>query len=480
MGKKITALFLTVALICALFSCKEETKETQPETSDTSLATEAETEEKIDYYKNVPKDTDYGGYKFTVLEYDNEVYWLTYIGTSEQTGEVLNDAAYRRNLEVSELLGIEIEMIRKPIWSILDTMKKSNAANDNIYDLVVPWPVENLAKTISENQVYDWKKIPYVDLKADWYSQSANDVLTVKGKQYFAVSNLTYPLHHHFRILFNKDLFSEMGLEYPYQLVYDGKWTYDAFYRLVHGAYSDLNGNGSADTSDRYGLGTNIIRLSYSICNWGEYPVNLDKNGFTLNIYSDKIADMVSKLVELVSSKDTYAQDDDYAYSIFWDGRALFTPYSSSPELLRDIEFDFGYLPYPKYDEAQKDYITVGFNGYMGVPITKTDDELERIGAIIEALSAASSKYVEDAFITKYIEGKVLRDADSVNMYRLCRSTETHSRAFIFDSTGIIRDMNYYSEIIRDKSGNLASQYEKYNAKIEKALQKMYESITGD
>ena len=121
-GKKITALFLIIVLMSSLFSCAADTQKKQTETSNTASAIDSETE--IDYYKNIPAGTDYGGYKFTVLEYDNTD-WYTYIGINEQNGEVLNDAAYTRNVEVSELLGIEINMIRKPMGEALNAMKKS-------------------------------------------------------------------------------------------------------------------------------------------------------------------------------------------------------------------------------------------------------------------------------------------------------------------------------------------------------------------
>lgn len=59
----------------------------------------------------------------------------------------------------------------------------------------------------------------------------------------------------------------------------------------------------------------------------------------------------------------------------------------------RDIEFDFGYLPYPKYDEAQRDYVVWSAGGMMALPATVSDPS--RSGAILETLSAASHKYVK-------------------------------------------------------------------------------------
>lgn len=60
---------------------------------------------------------------------------------------------------------------------------------------------------MTEHLVYDWKSLPYVTLSNQWYNQTANDAYTVAERQYFAVSDLTFPVQQHFRILFN--LYSE-------------------------------------------------------------------------------------------------------------------------------------------------------------------------------------------------------------------------------------------------------------------------------
>jgi hypothetical protein len=166
-------------------------------------------------------------------------------------------------------------------------------------------------------------------------------------------------------------------------------------------------------------------------------------------------------------------------YDIFNDGRTLFEVFSSDPELLRGVEIDFGYLPYPKYDENQEDYITLCFGGLMSVPISKTPEELEIIGVVTEALSAASNKYVADAFVKQYIENKILRDEDSVNMYRLMRRTSTYDRAMFYDTTNqLSNDQPYYTAAIMKRG--LTSEYEKSADKIQNALDDFYESVLSN
>jgi len=366
---------------------------------------------------------------------------------------------------------------------MISDVLKNNASGDSPYDLILFWSGTNVTSLITENQIYDWNKIPYLGLNEKWYNQSANDVFTVNGKQYFGVSDISYTVQQHFRFMFNKDLCTDLGLDYPYQLVYDGKWTFDALSRYVKDSYADLNGDGKRDKDDRYGFTIGANQAAYFILNWGEFPLGVNDNGFVLNIYSDRIATMVEKAAVLINTPDVALYPDIAPqYSVFNAGRGLFQIYSSDPALLREIEVDFGFLPYPKYDEKQSDYITATHGGIMAVPIIKTEVEVKRAGAIIEALSAASSKYIVDAFVNMYIEGKVLRDDDSVNMYRLARRTASYDRARIFDSTGLVSVYYpYYTDpIYKSGSVNLASQYEKNRVLIETAFDEMYQAILAN
>lgn len=446
----------------------------------------------INYYKNIPEDLNYGGYTFTIITWDPaKDGWSPYIDVEMITGEVLNDTAYNRNMEVSERLGIELSFIYREIWNspdLIDQVIKDIAADDCPYDIIIPWATSTKnSSLITQNLLYDWKQVSYVDLSADWYKQNASEAYTINGKQYFLISDFTYPLQGcGSPLLFNKDLFLDMGLDFPYQLVYNNKWTFDALYGYMKGAYVDLNNDGKKNYQDRYGLVTHPIMLARSIISWGEPTLKLDGNGFVLNIFNDKIADMVTKLVDFRSGSDVFMSrtlsGDDGIYNIFNNGNALFEIFGSDPVLLRSIEFDFGYLPYPKYNEQQKDYITDGgVGGMMGIPSIKTEEEATRIGAVIEAFSESSAKYVKDAFIRQYIENKILRDEDSVNMYRIMQNSAFYELSPIFSANDLINSqLKYYVEILEKDSVNLASQYEKHSANLTAELEKIYETIIGN
>ena len=81
----------------------------------------------------------------------------------------------------------------------------------------------------------------------------------------------------------------------------------------------------------------------------------------------------------------------------------------------RATEDDFGVLPMPKFDEQQDFYYSYTNRvPYIGVPCTI--QQPEKVGAILEELTALSSKIVIPNYLDKSIGDKFMRDPGSKRM----------------------------------------------------------------
>jgi hypothetical protein len=107
----------------------------------------------------------------------------------------------------------------------------------------------------------------------------------------------------------------------------------------------------------------------------------------------------------------------------------------------------------------------------MAAPITLNDPR--RTGTIVEVLSAGSNKYVVDAFIEQYVEGKILRDEDSKNIYRMMREKAICDLSYNVDPSGSLGEYKYFAKFVNDPSANPAS----YSASIMKVLNKTYQKM---
>ena len=87
----------------------------------------------------------------------------------------------------------------------------------------------------------------------------------------------------------------------------------------------------------------------------------------------------------------------------------------------RDADVDIGVLPYPKYDDAQENYISLDWGGFMCVPGTVENPDM--VGAVLELLAYDSEETVIPTYYDIMLDGKLARDDDSVKMFDILFDT---------------------------------------------------------
>jgi len=159
---------------------------------------------------------------------------------------------------------------------------------------------------------------------------------------------------------------------------------------------------------------------------------------------------------------------------IFANGTALYCESSieeAGGELLRDAKFDYGIVPQPKYDEAQKEYRCFAVGSYMAVPTTNTD--LSRTGLIYEALNAEGYRQIIPAYEETALKDKYLRDEESGRMFDLVLESYTASFAFNYDNWEGFAHL--FGKIFTETGGNkdIVSYLEKNMKKAVKRADKV-------
>ena len=122
-------------------------------------------------------------------------------------------------------------------------------AGDQSYDLYF----SNCYATplAAEGYLYELNELPNVDLSNPWWDQAALEDLSVRGKSYLATGDISpTSLMTSSCMTFNKNLLDDIGMEYPYDLVYEGKWTIDKLASLTTDLSRDLNGDSQYTLED--------------------------------------------------------------------------------------------------------------------------------------------------------------------------------------------------------------------------------------
>ena len=440
----LAALVLTS---CGSGSTTDKTPET---TADTTAETEVETEPDPNAVRRAISDdlpdTDMDGYTYRVLSRQRDDF-IEDIGLDlEQNGDVVNDAIYNRNLTVSERFNCKYEATFTD--SIDTTGINTITAGDDAFDVMLCQIVQ-IPKYATTGYFRDWyEDMPHVNLDKPWYIGNAAEALSVKGHAYAMIGEYDLDvLRFTYCMYYNQDISDEYNLENIYDVVNDGRWTYDKLYEYANTVYVDLDGNGTKDENDRLAISGDpysaVVTYQYSFDN-PLFSIN-DEGVPEFTMDREKLASIVEKLNALYhDSLGGYTEGWGTGWTAWSAGNLLlYTGLFQSATGYRDLEFDYGIIPYPKYDEAQTRYYTMsdGAHGCMLIPITVQNIEWSSI--LTEALNAETYKQVVPAYYDTALKVKLSRDAESAAMLDLLMESRVFDFGYMYN-TGIafiVQDM---------------------------------------
>ena len=464
-NKYITATLFLAILMSVITSCGGEGTHDVTTQTGTPLDETAEA-------SWIP-DANYGGYKFRVLNFESYFNQYVKIDLAEQSGDMLDDAVYKRNRKIEQALNFTLEQVLMPYtqWqtdqiALLDRVTNSVMAGDDEYDAAYIQPYFKPA-ILTEGSLVDLNTIPELRLDEIWWDRALNSSFNINNKQYVATGALQFmPLDSVWVLLFNENKLDDLKIEYPYQLVRDGKWTLDKFYEYAQKC-TNLNGDESfkwnASGNSVYGIAGHTSIPGAMIYSSGYRFVEPDKDGYKVQLSSEKLIETLTKITKLFDEKsgiihvDNNTGDDPSGYlNVFRNGRSAFlTAQMSVLSEYRDMEDSYGLVPLPKYDEEQEDYISqAGVSAQMLViPVTVKD--LSRTGNIIEALTHESYDSVMPVYYGVRVEQKGLRNEDSIEMLQLVRDNYGLESAQVL---GVTSDyINALTNMVQNQESNAAS-----------------------
>lgn len=468
--KKLFLLLLSCCLFAGSFSCARGADDP----ADTAAQTEPESQEQTQLTDNLPEMNFEGeAFRIAVGEYAKQDFVA-----EEETGETLNDAVYRRNITVEERFGAVFDII----WEtgVYNRVRQSVTANDDAYEIcdemyqvVIPMATEGL--------LIDFKTLGYTDFTKPWWDSNVERDICYGDKLFYTSGDLnTSTMGMSCIVLFNKNMFDSMSIAYPYQLVNDGKWSYDRFFDIVKQGISDLNGDGKIQyTDDRYGyvgwqyeIGPNLFESM-----GGRYVKKDENNLPALALGNEFTYLLFDKIINLFTSDNGGWQNSvgwGPDMDVFKASRALML--DSRFTLLnnfRDMEDDFGILPHPKLDDEQSEYYQLISNvGNLNcIPITNS--RLEMTSIILEALAFESYRSVMPQYFEVLLQVKYTRDNESADMLSIVKKSTRFDLSLNTVNSSTILNM------ISRGENNFASQYAKQEKAAQKELDKMIETILG-
>lgn len=485
--KKVLVLILLVSLLLPLVACSEATTETDESKSNTPEAdVEVVAEEEDDLaklYSDLPKG-DYGGFEFAYLNnISNFAY--TQMSYDELTGEILNDAFFNRNHKVEDLLNIKYVEEMQDYSNVTSNMKKIITSGDATYSAF--WNESKfVAPFATDGSLIDVYGIESINASKPWWYSNVMDEATFGGREFFLVGDVHLMFKESYWMVgFNQNTVTDFNLESPYEIVREGKWTYDKMFDQMAVVASDTNGDGVMDADDFFGATSYEGCFQPLLYASGEtIYVKGDDGYMTPAVLGDRFYEVCDKLSsgffahvnETVGMSGKTAKMIDH-HDMFHNGHSLFylEPIGSLKKH-RDMEAEFGIVPYPKFNEEQADYYTLiaPYAAFCGIPITTGD--IERTGVILENLCAYSYQELKDAYYNTTLSFKYIRDAESREMLELIFKTGRMDMGTVLGLTSLLDGAQ--SAVI---NGNeVASSMAKSEKVAAKQLEKLLKGLKGE
>ncbi len=439
---KKSCRFISLCLLAALLAgCGETASTTDTKAADTT-ASEPE-EESLFVKDDLPEGLDLGGesVRFCVMSNRMGQYYV-----EEADGDVVNDAIFTARRNVEDRLNVKLEYLPYSYTSWDDRTTYMNQVGASILadsdDFDVVGSTSFMAQFFVAGYLSNLKGRPYLDFEKPYWSSYMAENITVDGVLPFMTGDISIGgIKSMMCMFYNKDLHEMYGLDDLYEIVENGDWTVDKLEEMMKTAYVDLNGDTKVDEEDRLGLvleGSNYATGFFDACEMQIYDTTGGK--FTFIFDDQHNTDVVQRLVKLLHENDSAmirGRDDNANYlaeeSLFRNGNVLFTGgWISCAESYRDLSFDWGLLPYPKFDENQKDYRTTVLNTYTSFGLPVTCKRIEASCASLEALASEFYRTVTPAYFEVALKVKYSRDDQSSRMFDRIRANSGFSFGMVF------------------------------------------------
>lgn len=472
--KKSTAFILALlAVILQFTACSESgTEESSAGGARSEAENVMETETEAD--DPVPEITNYNGHDFRIASSE-----YTYFHDAEEvTGERLSDAIYERNLKVEDLYNITVTCSDYGFPDIQSVLVKNVQAGDDFAD-AVGYPITALVSDAyaNKNYFYNLNDLDKIDLDMPWWDDAYTSAVSVNGYCPSLTGNaiITDDMCMNC-IVFNSTMFKN---HYPgeslYQLAIDGTWTIDKMQEYSAKATVDLDGNGKINFKDQIGFNSTSGSMILFIYGFGYDPLIFDGSNIPTPNTGEQLYAFYQRALELMKDKNVVMQEAmprayDGAFDGFMEDRAMFfeTNMTQVYNRLREMESDYGVMPFPKFDENQKEYYTQVSIWAEALAIPGSVSDAERSADILTALAYYGDE-LHEVVNDDILSSKIAREEAFADAMKILMDSKFYSIDAMVNLTGISTILNDMSS----SSGDMFySKWERVNqsalANIEK------------
>ncbi|MBQ7669246.1 MAG: extracellular solute-binding protein [Clostridia bacterium] len=433
---KIIALAAAFSMLFALTSCininkpdglTTESGETDTEPTSETDGNETQSDEpdynivenqfinQINAYLNLAGSADFGGASFLIASPS------TSLIDGEDKGLFLSELYEARNRDVEDKYNVVISTKKVDLNSMYDQLSAAKYTGEFYADSVMI-PQYAVQRFAVSGLLLNMNSLPFLDLDSGFNIESAVNAGSGRSTVWAVAGWSTLDEDILTGVFFNKDLVKETGLEDPYKLAHDDRWTWDAFFEYTS-AVSGLDGT---DGEKIYSYGSQNAYISLADSVYFSEGNTFVSSGLgttpVISVDAESSSHTFETFRKLYDDENKIQNSLD-AIKIFADGGAMFLiDQLGTMKTIKNSKAVWGILPMPKKDVSQENYISLMPSDSMMIAVPNSNSGTEKAGRVISALNICSVGYLIDYYLTNAMY-YYLRDNSSIeNVEKICYS----------------------------------------------------------
>ena len=357
-----------------------------------------------------------------------------YFWVDEYDGGIVDNAVFKSVAAIEQRFDVTVTAYQA---SSNQAIKTGITTQDGSFDFAYMLDVSASSFSL-ENLFTNLYDLESLDFSKPWWPAPSIEALTYQNKMYLGSSTMSYlGLGQTFLTYFNKTMFDDNEIAYPYEAVMAGNWYLEDMIELAEDFGSYFGNNDVKDPDDTFGF----------LCPDGFYGwfesfgiemVKKEGDDLILNAHCEEAYELIENVHYLLLEADGgYADAEATVNQMFANNQSLFIygKLRSAYDVFRFHEVDYGMLPVPKLNEDQEDYCSAYTDRFFVVPSSTVNGKnAQDIGFILEALSAEGYRTIYPAYYEETMQNRYSTDAESKQVLAMLHQYRVIDFAYVYTS----------------------------------------------
>ena len=422
-----------MAVSCANTGDPETTTEAPGAVSTTAPEVEQTEEETLYAPDDLPETMNFGE-TVTIYMWSNYTMMEFY---AEESGDLIDDAIYKRNESVSNRLGIELDFVEeKGASGQMDSWiqkAENDYQSDNTFDIYAGY--SRSAPTMAlKGMTANLLEYENFSVEKPWWPEALTSECTINDKLLYCTGDIsTNLLWMMTATCYNKELYDQYfnGEKTPMDMVQSNEWTMEKLFSMTKDIYTD-DSNGKRDELDVYGYVISEINVDAFQTAAGITSIQKNDEGELVvspDWINQRCADVCSLVGEFLDAEGTFSDNDvEPPRNIFFEERAIFITDRTFIIAGKDttetgkIEFSYGIVPQPKFDATQETYMTNVGHPFTMYAVNAASKRAEAAVTTLEAMGSANHRSVTPAVFEVAMKVRYQDDPQASEMFDILKN----------------------------------------------------------